>query len=133
MTTQRNDDSKQALCLSDAPIDIRYRRPLEAAGCVLATELDLQKGMETSSSAALRLIVLHTQFPDSDGLRLLKTLASAPQTAEIPVFVISNLTEQRCIRLLDAGAIGFCHRDNLTREVLDAALRHAERRQRSGR
>lgn len=126
---ERTRESRQALCISDSPIDMRYRRVLEAAGCMLSPALDLRKGIKLAAGEAPRLVVLHTQFPDSEGLNLLIALARSPETAGIPVFVTSDLSEQRCAQLLDAGAIGFCHRDCLTREVVDAVLRRAARYQ----
>ncbi len=125
-TSMENNNS--VLCICDTSLDPRYRKPLEAAGCSIADVIDKRAAIEAVRTASPKLIVLHTSSPDDSGLQLLRCLNSVPETAEVPVFVVSNFSEQKCAKLLDSGAIGFCHRDHFTREVLQSALKKVERR-----
>lgn len=75
-----------------------------------------------------RMIVFDVTKPETKAADLLRKLKKKAPTSAIPILIVSSLTEKESIQLLDEGAVGFCHRSDLTSEVLvatiDRTLRH---------
>jgi CheY-like chemotaxis protein len=75
------------------------------------------------------LILLDLHLPDMGGADVLQRLRDDPQTASIPVAIISaDATPGQVQRLLNAGAAAYLTKPIDVREllaVLDAALTHA--------
>ncbi len=90
------DDERHNLTLIERILRKSYR-----VICVT----DAQTAFDTLLQAPFDLILLDIMMPDMDGLHALQRIRSNPKTADIPVILISALTDgQSVARGLDAGA-----------------------------
>jgi CheY-like chemotaxis protein len=65
-------------------------------------------GIETALGDPPSLILLDNRLPDSNGLQVLRQLAASPDTAAVPVVVLSGDSGQATVEdLLAAGASDF--------------------------
>lgn len=75
-------------------------------------------GLHTVEIAASRqphLILLDIRLPSTDGISLLRALKQNPQTARLPVVMLTNLTDQRLIsECVQWGARGYLVKSELT-------------------
>lgn len=54
------------------------------------------------------VVLLDIKLPKTDGIQILKTLKGDPKTSMIPVFMLTNLTDQRLItEAVTLGARGY--------------------------
>nr|MBA3939438.1 response regulator [Planctomycetota bacterium] len=76
-----------------------------AAGFAVTTCATLAAAREALAAAAFALVVLDVQFPDGDGIGLLRALRDDPLTAILPVMILSGEAEVRDrVRGLRTGA-----------------------------
>jgi CheY-like chemotaxis protein len=65
-------------------------------------------GVEAALGDPPSLILLDNRLPDGSGLQVLRQLGASPETAEVPVVVLSGDTGQAMVKdLLAAGASDF--------------------------
>ncbi len=95
---------------------------LESDGWKISTVESSDDVARVARETAPRLIVLEITMPGPALLPMLRALKQNQQTANIPVFIISSLSERECSQFLDAGAVGFCDRSALTAGVLNATI-----------
>ncbi|MDR1107526.1 MAG: response regulator transcription factor [Spirochaetaceae bacterium] len=97
----------------------------EARG--FASGAEFQRALK---SALPRLVLLDLMLPDEDGLSLLKRLRALPQTAAIPVILVTaKTTEMDKVKGLDLGADDYVVKPFGVMELLSrvrAVLRRAE-------
>jgi len=84
------------------------KRCLEIAGLSDATFLDARDGteaLELARNNKVDLLVTDLNMPKMDGLSLLKHIKASPRLSEMPVLVVSSLTNQAKIEeLMSLGA-----------------------------
>ncbi len=95
---------------------------LESEGWRISTVESSDDVARVVRETAPRLIVLEINMPGPALLPTLRALKQNQQTANIPVFIVSSLSERECSQFLDAGAVGFCDRSALSAGVLNATL-----------
>jgi CheY-like chemotaxis protein len=61
-------------------------------------------------------------MPDMDGVEVLRRLKQKPPTADIPVLIISTLSEKNGQKLMQEGAAGYFEKGSMTPEKLENAI-----------
>ena len=102
--------NRTVLCIEDDPVNITlmtrllHRRP----GTVVHQAGTAQEGIDAARTEQPTLILLDNRLPDATGRDVLRQLASFPETASIPVVIISGDSGRAAINeLLASGASDF--------------------------
>ncbi len=104
------DDVPSSRLLARAKLSMAYYDVIEAATG--------EQGIEIAAREEPDLILLDVMMPGIDGFETCRRLKSAPETAHIPVIMLSSLTDRADrVRGLDCGADDF-----LTKPFEDTAL-----------
>jgi DNA-binding response OmpR family regulator len=83
-------------------------KELLASGFGVLKAVDGQKGIERIKESKPDLILLDILLPNIDGFEVLSTIKQNPDTASIPVIILSNLSSKEDIeRGLKLGASDF--------------------------
>jgi CheY-like chemotaxis protein len=89
-------------------------------GLEVLTASDGQRGLELVRERKPDLVLTDINLPTMGGEEILRTLKSNPETAHIPVIVVSgDVTPQTRRRLLEAGAQAFLEKPFPLQTVLD--------------
>jgi putative two-component system response regulator len=122
--------SNLLLIIRNGPANARdWSEPLVTSGWEIVT---IDFGRDAVASARQiqpRLIILEVAKSDAAFLSVLRKLKDTPDTRNIPVLIISGLSEMECIQLLDAGAAAFCALGALNSAVLTATIARVLRNQ----
>lgn len=70
-----------------------YSAKFVAEGFAVAGALTAEDGLAEAKNFKPDIIILDIMLPDEDGLSLLKTLKRSKGTANVPVIILSNLSE----------------------------------------
>jgi putative two-component system response regulator len=82
-------------------------------------------GVEAALGDPPSLILLDNRLPDSNGLQVLRQLAASPDTAAVPVVVLSGDTGQAMVNeLLAAGASDFLAKPFVVADLLAMIARY---------
>lgn len=82
-----------------------YSSKLELEGYEVISALDGSKGLKMALTNQPDLIILDLKLPEIDGFEILKKIKKDPLTKNIPVLVLTNLSQKRDVnRCLDLGA-----------------------------
>lgn len=81
-----------------------YKRILLQAGFNVLTALDGVDGVNLANQHKPDLILLDIMMPKMHGIDVLKNLKKSPQTAQIPVVLLTNLGNEHIIK--DAFTLG---------------------------
>jgi len=82
-----------------------YERQLTKAGFEVESAEDGASGLVKSSEKKWSLILLDIMLPEVNGLDVLRTLKSKPETKDIPVILLTNLGQDSLIKeAFDVGA-----------------------------
>ena len=82
-------------------------------------------GVEAALGDPPSLILLDNRLPDSNGLQVLRQLAASPDTAAVPVVVLSGDTGQAIVNeLLAAGASDFLAKPFVVGDLLAVIARY---------
>ncbi len=82
-----------------------YQRQLSKAGFEVDTAEDGTRGLVKASEKSWSLILLDIMLPEINGLDVLRTLKSKPETKNIPVILLTNLGQDSLIKeAFDIGA-----------------------------
>jgi CheY-like chemotaxis protein len=100
---------KVVLIEDDKLIREIYSFTLQKAGYDVVSAEDGEEGIDlVRSNPGIKLILLDVIMPKMDGVEVLKQLKSDPLTKDIPVILLSNLTDQETVdAALKYGAYGF--------------------------
>jgi CheY-like chemotaxis protein/anti-sigma regulatory factor (Ser/Thr protein kinase) len=91
---------------------------LEGAGYQAVVARDGTAGLELARELLPRAVILDIRLPDVDGWELLARLKGEPQTAALPVVVVSMLDERS--HGLALGAAGYLVKPVAREQILDA-------------
>jgi CheY-like chemotaxis protein len=74
---------------------------------------DGQEGLRAARATPPQLILLDMMLPGLDGTGVLKKLKLDPLTAQIPVVVLTALSQRNETKLKEAGAAGYLEKSSL--------------------
>lgn len=92
-------------------------RSLTKAGYSVTATADGQEGVQLARSTTPELILLDMMLPGLDGTCVLKALKKDTATKEIPVVVLSGLSQRNETKLKHAGAIAYIEKSGLKLDV----------------
>jgi DNA-binding response OmpR family regulator len=89
---------------------------LERVGYEVICAGDGESALRIAREQPIDLILLDLMLPKMSGLEVLKHLKSEASTADIPVVVLSSLSEKNRGKLIEAGAEEFLEKNSLMPE-----------------
>jgi CheY-like chemotaxis protein len=105
---------------------VEKERALKKAGYLVLTATDGMEALTVARESLPDLILLDLMLPGIDGTLVLQTLKADPATANIPVVVLTALSQKNEEELLIAGAAAFLEKSELrTNDSLLYAIRKA--------
>lgn len=97
LIAEDNPDIRETLC-----------EFLEAKGCVVTLASDGREAVEQASKGTLDLVLMDIQMPHIDGLEATRRLRGSPQTANLPIVVMTAFASgEDAERCLEAGATSY--------------------------
>lgn len=99
--------ANKLLLIDDDPLIVRmYERVFKFAGIDIKTSLLPTDGLAQATALKPDLILLDIMMPDMDGLEVLRRLKGADDTKQIPVIILTNLSDEaRSREAMKLGAI----------------------------
>ncbi|HKW18399.1 MAG TPA: response regulator [Terriglobales bacterium] len=88
-------------------------RALTLAGYEVISAADGEEGLRLACEQKPDLVVLDLMLPKMPGLEVLRKLRSRPDTAAMPVVVISGLSQANDQKLLGEGATSYFEKSRL--------------------
>ncbi len=120
---------KVLLVEDDEAVIEMYRLQLSADGYVVLVALDGEQGLATALAETPDFIFLDLRLPKISGFELLARLRANASTREIPVIVLSNLTDPELShRGSQLGVVEFMIKAETTPMQLSQRLAEHERR-----
>jgi CheY-like chemotaxis protein len=120
------DDVKVLLIEDDVDAAEMYRLRLAADGYTVVTANDGREGLRMATDEAPDFIYLDLRLPGLDGFEVLEHLRADPETATIPVIILTNFGEpelrERGLRL---GALEFLVKADTTPGQLSESVGRA--------
>lgn len=99
---------------------------LEREGYKVVKALDGEIGLKLAQTQKPDLILLDLILPRKDGFEVLKELKAEPETAKIPVIILTNLERMQDIeKALNQGATTYLIKANYTLEEVIEKVRQA--------
>jgi twitching motility two-component system response regulator PilH len=117
----------KALVIDDSRFQrIAIQRALGRAGHDVITAEDGEAGLKTAQQAVPDIIVLDMMLPKLSGVDVLKALRQQQSTKEVPVIVLTALSEKNREKLLAEGATEFLNKSDVVSDskcsILIAAM-----------
>jgi DNA-binding response OmpR family regulator len=94
-------------------LEAGLRRALTKAGHEVILTADGQEGLDTARRVRPDLVLLDMMLPGLAGTDVLEALKSQPSTSDIPVFVLTGLSQKNEEKLLNAGAARYFEKSDL--------------------
>jgi CheY-like chemotaxis protein len=92
---------------------------LRRSGFTVVTAVDGEEALRLAQAETPDLILLDLIMPKMQGFEVLRSLKQSPETAHIPVIVLSNLGQDRDIQqAMESGALAYLVKANLSLEEL---------------
>ena len=88
-------------------------RALNKAGYEVATAADGEEALRVANDELPYVILLDLLIPKISGPEVLKALKTNPATEDIPVIVLSSLSQRNEEKLLQEGAVAYFEKDKL--------------------
>jgi CheY-like chemotaxis protein len=104
MAATRENNVKILLVEDSKPIRRENERALLEAGYEVVCAVDGESALRFARDVQPDLILLDMILPKMSGPEVLLRLKAEPATAEIPVVVVSSLSEKNREKLMEAGA-----------------------------
>jgi DNA-binding response OmpR family regulator len=101
------------------------QRALGRAGYEVITADDGESGLRTAQQARPDIIVLDMMLPKISGVDVLRSLRQEQSTENVPVIVLTGLSEQNKSKLLAEGATEFLSKSEVMSDGSCAPLIHA--------
>jgi CheY-like chemotaxis protein len=107
-------NGKKILLIEDDRVIAKaYGEQLVRTGYSVAYAYDGLTGVQKSKKSKPDLILLDLILPRLDGISVMKKIMSDPETAHIPIIVLSNLsTSDKISQVLEAGSTTFLVKSN---------------------
>ncbi|HET9051266.1 MAG TPA: response regulator [Candidatus Dormibacteraeota bacterium] len=118
------DPTVEVLLIEDDPAVLNmYKMKLELDGYRVSTAMDGEEGLARAASAIPDIIFLDIRLPKKDGFEVLQALRQNPETASIPVIMLSNYGEKELVdRGLKLGAHEFLIKAHTTPSSLSEGI-----------
>lgn len=117
------EEKKKILIIEDYAVLARmYQNKLRADGFEVEVALDGEKGEKMVKEFKPDLVLLDIMLPKKDGLEILEGVKKDPETADIPIILLTNLggPPETIERGLQLGAVAYLVKANYTpRQVID--------------
>ena len=115
-------------CILLAEDDRLLRKAAEATlkrqGYRVVLAVDGEEALQVARAERPDLILLDLIMPKRQGFEVLRELKGSPDTAGIPVIILSNLGQERDIQqAMDLGAVAYYVKASLS---LDGLVKHVE-------
>lgn len=120
--TEQQQIKKQVLIIEDDPLLIKmYKTKLLNEGFEVLTAADGQEGLGLALKHFPDAIILDVMMPKLSGLDMLKKLSKDPKASQIPVVIISNLSQSdEAQKAQELGAKEYLIKANFTpKEVIE--------------
>lgn len=101
---------------------VAMEKILQKGGHEVTSIADGRAGLDAARTGAPELIVLDMMLPSVDGTVVLRELKQDPLTKQIPVVVISSLSQKNEERLVKAGASAYLAKSELNLDKNSGAL-----------
>jgi CheY-like chemotaxis protein len=101
-------------------LQIAIERALTRAGHSVTCVADGREGLHAARTSPPALILLDMMLPGLDGTGVLKALKQNASTAEIPVIVLTALSQKNEEKLKNAGAAAYIEKSSLDLDQNDA-------------
>jgi DNA-binding response OmpR family regulator len=88
-------------------------RALSKAGYEVSTAADGEEALKVANEKLPNIILLDMMLPKISGTEVLKALKGNPTTTNIPVIVLTSLSQANEGKLLDAGASAYFEKSSL--------------------
>jgi CheY-like chemotaxis protein len=97
-------------------------RALTRAGHTVSTANDGEEGVRVARETAPELVLLDMMLPKLGGLEVLRMLKTDANTKDIPVIVLTSLSERNKEKLLREGAAAYVEKSSTLLENNSTAL-----------
>jgi CheY-like chemotaxis protein len=105
--------SKVLLVEDSKFLRVATERALSNAGFKVSTAVDGEQALQFANEQLPDIIVLDMMLPKISGPDVLKTLKANPATMDIPVIVLSSLSQKNEEKLLSEGAAAYFEKSTL--------------------
>jgi DNA-binding response OmpR family regulator len=108
-------------------------RALSRAGFEVSTAADGEEGLKVANDKLPDIILLDMMLPKLSGPEVLKALKANPATQDIPVIVLTSLSQKNEEKLLSEGAAAYFEKSSLALEksslasAVEAVLKRVNR------
>jgi len=92
---------------------ISNERALARAGYQVITAADGEEGLRLARENKPDLVILDLMLPKLPGREVLRELRSRPETASIPVMIVSSLPQSNDKKLMEEGATSYFEKAGL--------------------
>jgi CheY-like chemotaxis protein len=99
-----------------------YSKILLGLGYRVLIACDGKTGLFAAESCHPAIILLDMLMPDMGGVEALRRLKRTSSTADIPVLIITSLSEKNRQTLIHEGAAGYFEKGSMTPETLENAI-----------
>lgn len=106
-------NSKVLLVEDSKFLRIANERALSKAGFEVSTAADGEEALKVANDKLPDIILLDMMLPKISGTEVLKALKGNPATADIPVMVLTSLSQINEEKLLGAGAAAYFEKSSL--------------------
>ena len=106
-------NSKVLLVEDSKFLRIANERALSKAGFEVTTAADGEEALKVANDKLPDIILLDMMLPKISGTEVLKALKENPATTNIPVIVLTSLSQMNEGKLLEAGAAAYFEKSSL--------------------
>jgi len=127
-SNSRGNPGMKILLIEDSRfLRIAIERLLTKEGYSVTGVADGREGLKAARTSHPALILLNMMLPGLDGTGVLKALKQDASTAQIPVIVLTGLSQKNEAKLKNAGAAAYIEKSSLNLEQnADALLQSIE-------
>jgi CheY-like chemotaxis protein len=110
--TRKGMRMKRVLVVEDSKfLRVERTHTLKKAGYEVLLAVDGLEALQMARDGKPDLILLDMMLPKLDGPAVLKALKADPATAQIPVIVVSGLSQKNAAKLIQDGAAAFLEKE----------------------
>ena len=116
----------EILIIDDDPVISQIaQRILEKKGYVVRVAMEARKGLALALSYPPNLIVLDYMMPQKDGLSLLADIRALPELKEVPVIMMTGVSEQDVVaKAIQLGVTDFMVKPFYPPRLLERVQKH---------